>query len=138
MGVVRFYACAGDPVGVAARLVRKAHEQGDRLWVCADPALLDRLGQQLWMGDGFVAHAPWQASASVRRHSRIEFADDAPARAVPLLLNLQGWLAPDRASADKVFDVFGSEEHERQAARQRFRWYQQAGLEPETVRVGAA
>ena len=46
MGVVRFYACAGDPVLVALRLVHKALREPDpALWVTGDATALQALSR---------------------------------------------------------------------------------------------
>lgn len=138
MSLVRFYACAGDPIGVAARLARKAYEQGEVLCICAEPAALEKLSEQLWLAEVFLAHAGPDSNETVRRVSRVELSPTTPGRPVALLMNVNGWLAPDCCTAEKVFDVFGGQEEERQAARQRFRWYKDAGREPEAVQVAAA
>ena len=133
---MRFYACAGDPVSVAARLVGKALDRGEALWVCGDLDSLKLLSRRLWLAPGFMAHAEPGASAVVRARSRVVLNEQAPDQAVPLLLNLGAALRLDALLVRRLFDVFGRSEHERRAARDRFRTCQEAGWPTETVQVG--
>lgn len=135
MELVRFYACAGDPVVAAARLARKAYEQGEPICVCGSKEDLERLSGMLWQTEGFIAHANANAGHDERRFSRLELRTMPPDQAVPLLLNLRGVLSPESTRAKRLFDVFGSADDERAAARQRFRWHQRNGVQPATVQV---
>lgn len=137
MGVVRFYACAGDPVLVALRLVHKALREPDpALWVTGDATALQALSRALWSGDGFVAHAPPGASERVRKCSRLILSTEPPVEPPDLLISLEA-LDTDAAgrTAQRYFDVFGDGQAQRNAARERFRWHQRQGVQPESVQV---
>ncbi len=137
MGVVRFYACAGDPVLVALRLVHKALREPDpALWVTGDATALQALSRALWSGDGFVAHAPPGASERVRQCSRLILSTEPPEQPPGLLISLEA-LDTDAAglTAQRHFDVFGGGQAQRDAARERFRWHQRQGVQPESVQV---
>lgn len=139
MDLVRFYACEGDPVAVAARLVAKALARGEALCVCGAAGALQRLSDRLWQSPGFVAHAAPAASESVRRHSRVRLLDQPPAH-LPgaLVLNLGADLHVESLQARRLLDVVGPTEPERQAARARYRRCQAAGWPTETVRLADA
>ncbi len=133
MELVRFYACAGDPVAVAGRLVAKASERAEPMVVMGSAALLSQLSNTLWSTAGFLAHAGLGANEGVRRHSRIWLQTELPRERVPLLLNLDAHMDLDALQAKRLFDVFGVDG--RQEARERFRHCQQAGWPTETVQV---
>ncbi len=135
MELVRFYACAGDPVAVAGRLVAKASERAEPLVVTGSADLLDQLSKALWGAPGFLVHAGPDASEAVRRRSRIRLQTELPPEVVPLLLNLEAPLDVEALRAERLFDVFGAEG--RPQARERFRRCQQAGWRTETVQVAA-
>lgn len=139
MDLVRFYACAGDTVPVAAKLVAKALERGDEVCVCGDADTLKRLSDRLWLAPGFLAHAGPAASIAVLRHSRVRLSEEpAEKSAPPLILNLGADLDLSRLRARRLFEVFGPTPPERQAARARYRRCQAIGWPTETVQVGAA
>jgi DNA polymerase IIIc chi subunit len=134
--LARFYACSGDAVEVAARLLAKAWERGESAIVCGPAAVLERLSARLWLAPGFFAHAGPQAPQAVRRFSPVILQVQVPAEAVPLLINLGAVLDVASLRAARLFDVFGSSEEERRGARQRYRECQQSGWPVETVQVG--
>jgi DNA polymerase IIIc chi subunit len=136
MELVRFYACEGDPLRVALMLVRKAMDQAQRTWICGPVEQLERLSQQIWAADGFLAHAGPQASASVRQRSKIVLGAELPSQTVDVLLNLGAAVGPD-APARRLLDLVGPDDAARAAGRERYRRHVQAGISPESVRVPA-
>lgn len=137
MGLVRFYACEGDPLRVALKLVLKAREQGQPVQVCGDLPQLERLSGLLWTQPGFLAHAGPRASAAVRSRSPIRL-DSAPPVEAALLINLSDGLDLSAHPAERVFELVGPDEAARAGGRARFRRHQQArGQKPEHVQVGA-
>ncbi len=136
MDLVRFYACEADPLRVALKLLLKARAQGQRVHVCAERSLLERLSAALWMREGFLAHAGPLAGEAVRARSPLVLSEQPPAAPVPLLLNL-GVDLPEALPVQRLFELVGPGEAERAAGRQRFRQHLQRGLRPETVKVPA-
>lgn len=137
MALARFYACSGDAVEVAARLLAKARERGEVVHVSGSQPVLERLSARLWLAPGFFVHAGPTASESVRRRSPVVLQAQAPSGAVPLLLNLGAALDIASLRAERLFDVFGDSDDERRAARLRYRACQQAGWPVESVQVGS-
>lgn len=139
-GLVRFYACEGDPVLVALRLVLKAWEQGQRTWVQGAADALQRLSDALWLQPGFLAHAGPASPPEVLRLSRIALREQAPepSLGVQLWIGL-GLIQPlESLPAPRCFELLGPTEAERQTGRQRYRAYQAMGLMPESVQVRAS
>lgn len=136
MGVVRFYACAGEAERVVLRLLQKAALESASTWVMGQAAALKTLSDALWRQDGFFAHAGPDASESVRRRSALVLSVERPSQSVGLLILLDV-LSPDAEGlvAERLFDVFGSAAPQRMAARERFRWHQRQGAQPESVQV---
>jgi DNA polymerase III subunit chi len=138
--LVRFYACEGDPVLVALRLVLKALEQGQRTWVQGAADALQRLSDALWLQPGFLAHAGPASPLEVLQLSRIALRQQAP----PASLSVQLWIGLgviqpiESLPAPRCFELLGPTEAERQTGRQRYRAYQALGLVPESVQVRAS
>lgn len=155
MPLVRFYACQGDPLGVALRLLRKAHAQAEPVDVHGEATTLRALSQALWDSEGFVAHAAPGDAAGVWAHSRIrlraapatgetqgegaiEATGEATVNPQALQINLGPATLPAAAwSSARIFELTGSDAASRQAARLRYREHQARGHTPETVQVGA-
>lgn len=139
MDLVRFYACAGDTLSVAAKLLSKAQDRGEVVRVYGNGDSLQRLSDRLWLVPGFIAHATPSSSEAVLRRSRVQLGEE-PQTSFPvdLVLNLGTDLKLEGLQAKRVFDVFGTEFEERQAARARYRRCQAAGWLTEAVQVGGA
>lgn len=135
--LARFYACSGDAVDVAVRLLVKARERGESVAVTGTAAALERLSSRLWLAPGFLAHAAPASPPTVRRRSPVVLHSQPPDDAVPLLLNLGASLDVAALRARRLFDVFSGEDDERRAARQRYRDCQAAGWPVESVQVPA-
>jgi DNA polymerase III subunit chi len=137
-GLVRFYACEGDPLRVALKLTLKARQQAQAVQVCGEPAQLQRLSALLWNESGFVAHAGPQAVAAVRSRSHILLETSAPATSPPVLINLSDGLDLSALAVQRLFEIVGPDEAQRQGGRERFRRHaQQRGARPEHVQVAA-
>lgn len=136
MGLVRFYACEGDPLRVALKLVLKAREQQQTVQLCGQPAQLQRMSSLLWNEPGFIAHAGPVAAPAVQARSPIRLGKQ-PA-AADVLINLDDALDCSAETAERVFELVGPSDEERAAGRQRYRRHEQVrGERPEHVRVPA-
>ena len=64
---VAFHTGIANPLDYACRLLRKAYRSGARVAVHADPALLDRLDQALWVSEqlDFTPHVLLRAGAAL-------------------------------------------------------------------------
>ena len=67
---------------------------------------------------------------------RLGGAGEPPEQPPGLLISLEA-LDTDAAglTAQRHFDVFGGGQAQRDAARERFRWHQRQGVQPESVQV---
>jgi DNA polymerase IIIc chi subunit len=136
MSLVRFYACEGDPLRVALKLVLKAREQRQQVRLCGDTAQLQRLSALMWSEPGFIAHAGPGTAPTVQARSPITLGGE-PA-AADVLINLGDALDCSAVQAARVFEIVGPDDAARAAGRQRFRRHEQVrGQRPEHVRVPA-
>ena len=126
---VEFHSGVADKLGAACRFLRKAHDGGATVVVCADRATLDRLDLALWSFEplSFVAHARVKGTASpppALSRTPIWLTDNADNIAArELLLNLgpatvEGW---DRF--ERVVEIVSAEPEDAAAGRQRWRQY---------------
>jgi DNA polymerase-3 subunit chi len=137
---IDFHANVADPCAHACRLLRKASAQGARLWVLAEPALLEQLDHDLWaLGPSeFVAHCRSDASAELLAASPIILhalqAQDAsalpPAGPDSVLVNLSRSLPQGYAGFERLIEILPRPEHDAEAvalARQRWSLYKSQG-----------
>lgn len=133
---VVFHLNAADKRAHACRLLRKAYLQGARLLVVAEPQELDPLDAALWTlpGRDFIPHARLNDPASLQAHSPILLAGEWPAKVVRpqemVLVNLgQGFLTGFDGFA-RVIELVSQDLPDRERARERWKRYRAAGIEP--------
>lgn len=124
---------AQDKVGHACRLLRKAVlTAGARVAVAGDRAVLDSLDASLWQfsATDFIAHCRTDADEDVVRRSPVLLLDD-PGQGTPahhqVLVNLGCELPLGFERFERLIDVVGVDDEERQAGRQRWRHYAERG-----------
>jgi DNA polymerase-3 subunit chi len=135
---VDFYVLdAGDQRArftTACRVVEKAYEQGLKVTVrTASPAQTAELDDLLWTFSdrSFVPHGVWPAEPEFAAATPVMIASGAlPAAHRDVLVNLGPDVPPELESFARVCEVVGGDEDSKQAARQRWRAYKQAGLAP--------
>ena len=143
MTEVNFHHGAADLLGYACRLLQKAHERGARVAVTGAPRLLGQLDLVLWTFEplAFVPHARLLAGeAPVARLAAtpiwlLDQALDAPHHEV--LVNLGPELAAGFESFERLFEIVGRDEADKQAGRQRWRQLESRGyaIRPHAVRA---
>ena len=129
MTSIDFYFNAADRFQVACRLAGKALAQGSRMLVYApDPEVASRIDRLMWTwpATGFVPHCPAGDALAAETPVLIAQDDRTPAE-VPVLLNLSGECPPHFASFERLLEVVGADDAEREAARARFRTYKSRG-----------
>lgn len=133
---VDFHSGVADKLVAACRFLRKAHDAGATVVVCADRATLDRLDVALWTFEAlsFVAHARWKAATApgaAMSLTPIWLADDARAiDARDLLLNLGPEMVDGWEHFERVVEIVSAEPEDASAGRQRWRQYSaRPGLE---------
>ena len=127
MTSIDFYFNAEDRLQVACRLAGKAFSQKKRILVYApDAELAGRIDRMLWTWPaiGFVphcaAHDPLAPDTPV-----LIGADAAPE--CDVILNLAGDCPPRFERFERLLEIVGLGDDERQAGRSRYRFYQQRG-----------
>lgn len=126
---VDFYFNAADKLQVACRLAGKALAQGKRLLIYAPQAdtaqSIDRL-LWTWPATGFVPHC--RAGDALEADTPVLIATDAGATAeCDILLNLGPDTPPAFERYERLLEVVARDEGDRQAARERFRFYRERG-----------
>ena len=135
MTEVTFHSGVGDRFDYACRLLRKVQRSGARIAVVGASVDLAELDRALWSFDAlsFVPHVRLAAGAQPAPEQGaatpiwlLERAADVPA-GVPLLLNLGPEVAPGFESFERLIEVAGAGDEERQAGRRRWKHYAERG-----------
>jgi len=127
MTEVAFHFNVGDPLAYACRLLRKAHGTGARVTVVGPQAELARLDQALWTFSqlDFVPHCMADAPAQVRARTPIVLAESVQAAPehTQVLLNLGADVPAEFEPFERVIELVGTPDADRQHARARWRHY---------------
>ena len=129
MTTIDFYFNATDRLQVACRLAAKAIGDGKRMLVYApDAELAARVDKLMWTwpATGFVPHCPADDAIAADTPVLIGRSDDVPADCT-LLLNLGVDAPPHFASFERLFEIVGSEEAEKESGRARYKLYRSRG-----------
>ncbi|MBV9190114.1 MAG: DNA polymerase III subunit chi [Betaproteobacteria bacterium] len=128
MTSIDFYFNAADRLQVACRLAAKALAERKRVLIYTpDAELASKLDRLMWTwpATGFVPHcASHDALAS---ETPVLIGGDDEAADIPILLNLSADCPPHFASFERLLEVVGAEEADREPARARFRMYKSRG-----------
>ncbi|UCE32587.1 MAG: DNA polymerase III subunit chi [Burkholderiales bacterium] len=126
---IDFHLNAADKLGYACRLVRKIHASGQRAVVHHDDgAWLARLDQALWTFSplDFIPHVlagdPLAAETPI-----VLSGDDSDPPHCEVLVNLGQACPPYFSRFERLIEVVGALEDERQLARERWRFYRGRG-----------
>jgi DNA polymerase-3 subunit chi len=125
---IDFYFNAADRLQVACRLAAKALADRKRMLIYTpDTELATRLDRLMWTwpATGFLPHC--SASDSLAAETPVLIAGDDAAADIPILLNLSAECPPHFASFERLLEVVGAEEGDREPARARFRLYKSRG-----------
>jgi len=129
MTSVDFYFNAADKLQVACRLAGKALASGKRLMIYvpqADTAQqIDRL-LWTWPATGFVPHCRAEDALAAQTPVLICAEAGTPAQC-DILLNLGQETPPAFERYDRLLEVVARDDGERQAARERYRFYRERG-----------
>lgn len=134
MTEIAFHFNAPEKVAYAGRLLRKAYLKGARLLVVAKPPDAAALDQLLWTmaATEFVPHCLDAGSPGMRAFSPILIASGPVTEdfTADVLLNLTEEMPTGYLRFGRVIEVVTLDETDRQRARDRWRQYKSAGLEP--------
>lgn len=130
MTEIAFHFNAPDRLAYTCRLLRKAVSAGARLVVTGPAEALDRLDTELWTfsATDFVPHCRAQAEPVLLVASPVVLASDpesAPHQQV--LLNMGTGVPPGFERFERVIEVVGLDDSDRQQARSRWRHYADRG-----------
>lgn len=129
MTAVAFHFNAPDPLAYVCRLLRKAVGSGARLVVTGAPETLQRLDAALWCLSpiDFVPHCHLASESHVLMASPVILAPEVESTPhQQVLVNLGQWVPGGFERFERLIEVVGLDEEERQLARAR--WKQYAGL----------
>ena len=129
MTSIDFYFNASDRLQVACRLAAKALAEEKRMLVYApDAEVAARMDKLMWTwpATGFVPHCPVDDALAPETPILIGRTDELPPNCA-LLINLGAECPPHFASFERLLEVVGAEEAEREPARARFRLYKSRG-----------
>ncbi|MEO8005094.1 MAG: DNA polymerase III subunit chi [Betaproteobacteria bacterium] len=138
MTEVLFYTHAEDKRQTACTLTVKALSRGMRVMLLtADPASTDQLSRLIWSvpPTGFVPHC----RSSDRLAAVTPVIVDHLAEALPhdqVLINLCDQTPAFFSRFQRLVEIVGTEEADREAARTRFRFYRDRGYEIRTHQLG--
>jgi DNA polymerase III subunit chi len=128
---IDFYFNAGDRFQVACRLAGKVVAQKKRMLIYApQPEAASRIDKMLWTWPaiGFVPHCalhdPLAGETPVLIAPELEEAPQCE-----LLLNLGAETPPHFERFERLLEIVAAEEAERQAGRDRYRFYQARGYQ---------
>jgi DNA polymerase III subunit chi len=138
---VAFHVNVANPLGYACRLVRKAYLRGMSVLVLGEARQVAALDAQLWgmRPVEFVPHCQAAEEAGLLARSSVVLADSmaqAPQRAFDALLNLTNEVPDGYQAFGRLFEVVSMDEAHLQAARRRWRVYQDDGLTPKRHEIG--
>jgi DNA polymerase III subunit chi len=131
MTEIAFHFNAPDKIGYACRLLRKAHGRGAQVVVTGDPALLRELDASLWTFGAleFVPHCYGTAQGQrVQARTPIVLADST--RGVPhqqVLVNLGPAVPEGFERFERLIEVVGGDDTDRQSGRRRWKHYADRG-----------
>ena len=129
MTTIDFYFNATDRLQVACRLAGKAMADGKRMLVYApDAELAARVDKLMWTwpATGFLPHCPAEDPLAAETPILIARAAEVPPE-VTLIVNLSAECPPHFSSFDRLFEIVGLDEAEREAGRGRFKLYRSRG-----------
>jgi len=141
---LEFHPDIADPLGYCCRLLRKAYRRGAQVVVCGEPEHLSRLDTLLWTFEQleFIPHARLRAGErpdpALRARTPIWLADAAAVwPPAPVVVNLGERPVDEPTRFERIIEIVGDAEADRQAGRVRWRHYVALGLKPERAAAGA-
>ena len=122
----------------ACRLTEKAYRLGHSIYIhTASPAQTQAMDELLWTfrQGSFIPHCSSDQSDVEPVVPVVVGHGSAPARMNDLLINLNPEVVSNFASFQRIAELVDQDEPVRQAGRQRYRLYQEAGIEIKTHKV---
>ncbi|MFN2646397.1 MAG: DNA polymerase III subunit chi [Burkholderiales bacterium] len=129
MTSVEFHFNAEERLQAVCRLAAQIVARGERLLIYApEPEVASRLDRLMWTSPatGFVPHCASDDALAPATPVLIARDDEAPAD-VRVLVNLAAECPPHYARFERLVEVVGTDEVEREAGRNRYREYKARG-----------
>jgi len=139
---IDFHFNAADRLAYACRLVRKVHRAGHRIVVqCDSPELLRALNEALWTfsPQDFIPHV--LATDTLADRTPVLLADDEVPASLDMhevLINLGRATPTGFSRYERLIEVIGLEAADREAGRERWRFYRDRGYPLHTHDLAAA
>ena len=144
MTTIDFYFNAGERFQIACRLAGKALAQKKRMLIYApDADAASRIDKMLWTWPaiGFVPHCAPHDALAAETPVLVSADAQAPSSVLSgceLLLNLGMEPPPHFERFERLLEVVGVEEEEREAGRSRYRFYRERGYKISNHDLAAA
>lgn len=126
---IDFHSNVPDKIHYACRLVRKAYAANCRIVLLAAPDDLATLDSALWAltDDAFLPHVLAADPLAAQTPIVLTDSDAAELPHHHVLINLTSATPANFARFERLFEVISSDESEKAAGRERFRFYKQRG-----------
>jgi DNA polymerase-3 subunit chi len=131
---ILFYTFADNPLDVARRVAAKACGQGRRVMIYApDAATADAIDRLLWTTPalGFVPHCRDDDALADETPVLIGANPDALGSA-DVMINLHHEQPPAFARFERLVEIVGPDQNQREQGRDRYRFYQTRGYAMKT------
>ena len=127
-----FYSGAADKLHVACRLCAKALTQNARVMIYStDAVILDKMDKLLWtyQQTSFLPHCSINDGDKLIGATPIVLSTRlSPGYACTILFNLDAHCPQQLEHFERVIEIASESPDDKQAARERFRFYKQAGF----------
>lgn len=128
---VLFYSGASDKLYVACRLCAKALTQNARVMIYStDAVTLDKMDKLLWtyQQTSFLPHCSINDDETLIGATPIVLSSRlSPAYACTILFNLDTHCPQQLEQFERIIEIASASPGDKQAARERYRFYKQAG-----------
>ena len=131
MTQIDFYTNAPDKLGTACRVAAKAYALGNKVVaVCPDADTAQRVDRMLWLtpATGFVPHCDSASPLAPLTPIVIDHRGDEPVHD-QVLVNLRDELPPFFSRFTRLIEIVGTEDDDKQRARERYKFYRDRGYE---------
>ncbi|PXW87248.1 DNA polymerase III chi subunit [Nitrosomonas sp. Nm84] len=133
MTQIFFYSGSNDKLKTACRLCAKAVQQKMSVIIyIPDTALIEQLDELLWTfsATSFIPHCVKQSDKQMTDMTPVILSDQIhPDDHFDVLLNLHHQPPPLRDQFDRLIEIAGVAHEDKLAARERYRFYKDAGYE---------
>ena len=131
MTQIDFYTNASDKIATACRVAAKAYGLGHRMLVfCPDAEVAARVDRLLWTtpATGFIPHCAPADALAAETPIIIDHRGETPL-CDQVLINLRAEWPPFFARFERLVEIVTVEDNDRQAARERWKFYRDRGYE---------